>query len=107
MIQDGQLVSACTHPLSLLFLSCVWNDCQGAVDKLHAHLLFLGVVFRKMFMRLRLLYFRGCGHELYSGYRRTKWKIGGQSIIYRLRHLSPGYSADLFKIYEININLKG
>ena len=44
---------------------------------------FSGVVFRNIFMRLRLLYFGGCGYELYSGLSYTKWKIGRQSIIYR------------------------
>jgi len=37
--------SARTHSLPLSFLSCVWNDCQGTVGKLHVHLLFLGVIF--------------------------------------------------------------
>jgi hypothetical protein len=67
MIQGRQLVgSARTHPLPLSFLSCVWNDCQGTVGKLHVHLLFLGVVFGNIFMGLRLSYFEVYGYEQYS-----------------------------------------
>jgi len=38
------------------------------VGKLNAHLLFLGEVFRNVFMRLHLLCFGVCGYELYLGH---------------------------------------
>jgi len=38
------------------------------VGKLYVHLLFLGVIIRNIFMRLRLLYIEVCGYELYSGH---------------------------------------
>ena len=47
--QGGQLVSARTHPVPLLFRSCVWIDCQGAGGKLREHLLF-GELFLEIFL---------------------------------------------------------
>ena len=50
------------------------------MGKLCVHLLFLGVVFRNIFMRLRLLYFRGCGYELIRDFDRRNRKSGGRVL---------------------------
>ena len=36
----GSWSTACWHPVSLLFLSSVWNNCRGAGGKLRVYLLF-------------------------------------------------------------------
>jgi hypothetical protein len=66
--RTGSWSAARTHSLPLLFLSSVWNDCQGPASKLRVHLLFLGFKLGNIFMRLRLLYYGRCGYEQYSGH---------------------------------------
>jgi len=62
-IQNWQLVPVRPH-----FLSHFYPVCGIIATELRVHLLFLGLVFRNMFMILRLLYFEVCGYELYLGH---------------------------------------